>query len=99
VKLPNGVEAWVMIPSKYVQEAVTNAEDYLKREYDRKTPNRKANTPFRSRYRAEMDTSPELEAGQAAYYQSVIGVLQWAVEIGRVDILMEDRVRLGVRHA
>lgn len=46
VKLPNGVEAWAMSPSKYVQEAVATAEDYLKPEYDGKTLDRKANTPF-----------------------------------------------------
>jgi hypothetical protein len=62
VKLPNGVEAWAMSPSKYVQEAVLNAEDYLKCKCDRKSLDRKASTPFRSGYRAEMDTSPELEA-------------------------------------
>jgi hypothetical protein len=34
VKLPNGVEAWAMSPSKYVQEALANAKDYLKQECD-----------------------------------------------------------------
>jgi hypothetical protein len=34
VKLPNQVEAWAMSPSKYVEEAVANVEDYLQQEYD-----------------------------------------------------------------
>jgi hypothetical protein len=33
VKFPKVVEAWAMVPSKYVQEAVNNCEDYLKQEY------------------------------------------------------------------
>jgi hypothetical protein len=37
VKLPKVVEAWAMSPSKYVQEAVNNCEDYLKQEYDGST--------------------------------------------------------------
>ena len=36
--------------------------------------------------RAEIDISPELNATDAAYYQSLIGILQWMVELGRVDI-------------
>ena len=34
-----------------------------------------------------MDMSPELDAEQATYYQSQIGILCWLCEIGRIDIL------------
>ena len=40
-------------------------------------------------YRAEIDVSPELNAIDAAYYQSLIGVVRWMVELGRVDICTE----------
>ena len=40
-------------------------------------------------YRAEIDISPELDATDAAYYQSLIGMLRWMVELGRVDITTE----------
>ena len=40
-------------------------------------------------YRAEIDISPELDATDAANYQSLIGILQWMVELGRVDITTE----------
>ena len=46
-------------------------------------------TPLSSGYRPEMDTSPELKADGVQYYQELVGVLRWAVEIGRVDILLE----------
>jgi hypothetical protein len=36
-----------------------------------------------------MDDMPELKADGVQYYQELIGVLQWAVERGRVDILLE----------
>jgi hypothetical protein len=35
-----------------------------------------------------MDVSPELDAEQATYYQSQIGILRWLCEIGRIDILV-----------
>ena len=36
-----------------------------------------------------MDVTPELKADGLQYYQELIRVLRWAVEIGRVDILLE----------
>ena len=35
-----------------------------------------------------MDTSPELGSRQLNYYQGLIGILRWACEIRRIDILM-----------
>ena len=40
-------------------------------------------------YSPESDTTPELEPIMAAYYVSLIGVLRWIVELGRVDIYLE----------
>jgi len=33
--------------------------------------------------------TPELSPKDAAYYQSLIGILRWIVELGRVDICLE----------
>ncbi len=38
-------------------------------------------------YSPEMDITHELNAEDVTFYQELIGVLQWAMEIGRVDIL------------
>ena len=40
-------------------------------------------------YRPEIDISPELNATDAAYYQSLVGILRWMVELGRVNITTE----------
>ena len=52
-----------------------------------KMPSR-AETPLTSNYRPEIDVSRELlSPTDAAYYQSLIGILRWGmVELGRVDI-------------
>lgn len=42
-----------------------------------------------SGYRPEMDVTAELKADGVQWYQEMIGQLRWAVEIGRVDILLE----------
>ena len=40
-------------------------------------------------YHPSSDVTAELSARGLHYYQELIGVLRWAVEIGRLDILLE----------
>ena len=87
VELDNGVLAYSFSSSQYVKAAIDNVEAYLK-ENDLKFPCR-VMTPLSSNYRPELDVSDELTPGKAAYYQSLIGILRWMVELGRVDITCE----------
>jgi hypothetical protein len=75
VDLENGVQAWSMSPSKYIKDAVRNVKD--------------CKAPWPTDCICETDVSPELTPEQANYYQSLIGILQWMVEIGRVDMITE----------
>ena len=43
-------------------------------------------------YRPELDITPELDPTMASYYMSLIGILRWIVELGRVDICLEVSV-------
>ena len=79
--------AWGISPDTYVKSAVTEVERKLS-EMGKKLANR-VSTPMTSGYRPELDATPELKPEQASYYQSLIGVLRWAVELGRVDIIVE----------
>jgi len=49
----------------------------------------KATTPIQTSYRPELDVSPVLGPEDSAYHQSLIGILRWMIEIGRVDICLE----------
>ena len=49
----------------------------------------KINSPLSNGYRPELDSSPELGGANGAYYQSLIGILRWVVELGRIDICCE----------
>ena len=90
VKLDNGLDAWTASSSQYVQAAVRNIEEYIEKSHDKrwKIPN-KVETPMRSTYRPELDVSEELSPSDASYYQSLIGILWWIVELGRVDVCLE----------
>jgi len=80
IQLENGRHAWSFSSSQYVQNAVRGVEEYLVRD-GRSLPSR-VKSCWTSNYRPEADTSPELSPTNAAYYQSLIGVLWWITELG-----------------
>ena len=87
VELTNGVHAWAFSSSRYVTEAVKNVERQLAKNGFKLT--HKAETPLQTSHRPEIDTTSELSPTDAMYYQSIIGMLQCVVELGRVDICLE----------
>jgi hypothetical protein len=88
IVMPNGVVAWGMSSSKYVQAAVQNVQEYLKKNGDSKLKKKESST-FEATYRADIDESPVLGPETANYFQSQIGILRWCVELGRIDIITE----------
>jgi len=49
----------------------------------------RAKSPLPANYRPEFDMTEELEGEEASYYQSLVGILRWMVELGRIDIITE----------
>ena len=83
----DGFEGWTMSSEKYVKSAIENIEQTLA-ETNQRLPT-KCRTPLSSGYRPELDTSPEFKAEGLQRYQELIGILRWAIELGRVNILLE----------
>ena len=83
----DGDECWSMSSDTYCQAAVKNVAEVLEKMGLRLSS--KCSTPFSNGYRLEVDTTPELKSDSVQYYQELVGVLRWAIEIGRVDILLE----------
>jgi len=50
---------------------------------------KKAANPFPGDYEPELDTTPILNPELSSWYASLIEMLRWMVEIGRVDIITE----------
>jgi hypothetical protein len=67
--LPNGVVAWGMSSSKYVQSAVQNVQDYLAALAGNQKLLKKAYGPFAGGYKPELDDSLELEPTRENFYQ------------------------------
>ena len=86
-KLGEGQFCWGMSSSNYVKEAVRVVKLKLKAQ-EARLPAR-CQTPISFGYRPELDVTAYLDDEQTNYYQSLIGILRWAVELGRIDIAYE----------
>ena len=85
----NGVKCWTITSQDYVKAAVANVETTIKKSGRRRLPTSNVDTPMNITFSPEMDVTEELNEDDVTYFQELIGVLRWATEIGRVDILLE----------
>jgi hypothetical protein len=77
--LPNGMVAWGLNSSKFIQSADEKAQEYFKSNLgDRKLTKMMA-TPFDMGHSLEVDESPELDPVMANHYKSHIGISRWCV--------------------
>lgn len=91
VVLPNGIEAHAFSSTQYVRESVKNVEAYMKKKnyvFTHKT----ISVPIPGSYHPELDGTEELDDEESSYYQSLIGILRWIVELGRIDISYEASI-------
>ena len=86
-KVLNGKKAWKMSSKEYIKVAVDIATKGAEKRR-LKLPS-KAITPMSSNYYPELDGSTELGKDDITFFQELIGMLRWAIEIGRVDIYTE----------
>lgn len=80
---PNKVR-WSMSSDEYIGNAIRDVETKLSEKGRRLST--KVSTPLSQGYRPELDVSKELNDEDANYYQNLIGILRWSVELGRIDI-------------
>ncbi len=77
---------WGHSAEEYIKQAITNVEMELQKEG--KGLQGRFSTPLSPGYRPELDYSPFLGDDAAVYYMELIGILRWAVELGRIDIMV-----------
>ena len=92
----NEYECWMMSSYDYVQAAIKNIEEKLQQTSEKLS--RKAPSHMASGYRPELDLTLELNSSDTQYFQEIIEIQRWAIELGRVDILTEDSM-LSAYHA
>jgi hypothetical protein len=82
-RLPNGVMAWELSPSEYIVQAIKNCQLHLNEKLAGKycIPVR-ADNPFPVDYDPSTDQSDLLDPDCSSFYQHLIGVMGWIVELG-----------------
>jgi len=83
----DGQEMWTMSSVTYTDAALKNIEGRLRG--TRWTLPRSAPTPLPTDYHPELDETPILDDEDQTLFQELIGIIRWATEIGRVDVLFE----------
>jgi hypothetical protein len=89
-RLPNGIWAWGLSPSRYINQAVKNCQTHLTEKLNgRYTIPAKAENLFPGDYSPDTDVSESLDLKCLLFYQHLIGVMRWMVELGCIDIATE----------
>ncbi len=89
-QLENVIWAWGLSPSKYVAQAVKNCAKHLTDKLNNcfRFP-QQADNPLPYDYNPELDLSEPLDPECSSFYQHLIGVMRWTVELGCIDIATE----------
>ncbi len=89
-RLPNGVLAWQFSPSRYAVQAVKNCQLHLTEKLaGRYSILARADNLFPVDYDPSTDLSELLDPDCFSFYQHLIGVMRWMVELGLIDIATE----------
>ena len=83
----NGHKCWTISSVDYINAAVKTIKEALK-DKPYKLPS-KVTTPMTLNYQPELDESAELDTEGIQFYQEMMGMIRWATELGKVDILHE----------
>jgi len=89
VQTSNGSVAWSLSCYDYLINAIQQVKDELSQ---RDLTLKQFGTglrPYPACYRPEVDITQVLDAERTNRFQQLIGILRWATELGRVDILTE----------
>ena len=89
IQTPDGREVWATSPRTYVKNSIQVVERLLEEDGEGYVLKSNVKNPFPTGYKPEVDVTDELGPELASRFLQLIGILRWAVEIGRIDIYLE----------
>jgi hypothetical protein len=89
VQTQDGKVMWTMHSGDYCKAAIANLEKTLTADGKSLSQYGDGKRPYLSTFHPEIDTSAELDDNGFHEYQHHIGVLRWAIELGRINIMTE----------
>ena len=89
VQLSDGRVESAMGSRTYVKNAVKIVEALIAEDDPDAKVKSTARNPFPTGYKPDLDVTPERNDELGSRYLKLIGILRWAIELGRIDIFIE----------
>jgi hypothetical protein len=89
VQLPNGKVEWAMGSRTYVKNAVQVVESLIAEDDPEAKLKATARNSFPTGYKPELDVSSKLNEELGSRFLQLVGILQWAIKLGRLDVYVE----------
>lgn len=85
------LSCWAMSADSHIKKALEVVKVIMNKEGVKfRSSKRSSSHPFSNQtYRPELDVTEYCDKEQIALYQSLVGILRWLCELGRIDILTE----------
>ena len=88
-QLPDQTYAWSLTCNTYVTNAIETVQQLLREDGRQLKTGKRNHGPLPYGYKPELDTTDKCDKEHISRYQQLIGILRWAVELGRIDIQIE----------
>lgn len=88
-QLPNGRMVWTTSPRSYVKNVVQVIKCLLSEDGEGYSLKSKVKNPFPTDYKPELDVTNKLSPELTSWFMQLIGILWWAIELGRINIFLE----------
>jgi hypothetical protein len=90
VQLPtSGKVDWAMKSRMYVRNTVRVVESLIAEDDQEAKLTSTTRNPFPTGYKPELDLTSELNEELGSQFLQLVGILRWAIELGRLDIYVE----------
>jgi hypothetical protein len=89
IQLSDGREVWCTSPQDYVKNAISVIEHLFEEDGKGYSLKNEVKNPFPSNYWPEIDVTNELASTPATRFMQLIGILRWAIKLGRINIFYE----------
>jgi hypothetical protein len=89
VQMLDGREVWASSPCDFVKNAIKTVESLFEEDGEGYVLKNKVKNPFPMNYKPELDMLDELGPELSSHYLQLVGICEWAIELGCIDISHE----------
>jgi hypothetical protein len=84
-----GIPVWMMTSEQYIKAVIANVNVETKLDKEGQCLPSRCLTPMKSGDQPEIDVSKELKIEGIRYYQELIRIMRWAIELGPLILILK----------